>query len=553
MTAPERWDAARVRQLFRDTLPGRNLVVVSNREPYQHVWRDSEVRVDRPAGGLTAALDPVLQGIGGTWVAWGSGDADRAVSANGIVWVPPENPGYRLKRVWLSPREVRGYYEGYSNRVLWPLCHLLIERVDLSEAWWKHYAQVNRRFAVETAGVARPGDVVWVHDYQLALVPLFLRSRCPRVLICSFWHIPWPPHAAFRFCPQASQIIKGLLGCDLIGFQTPEYAVSFLECVEKELGDACQVSYGGGGPDPDSGWVAGRVRWQHGTVAVGAFPISIDYDAFAAMALSRDALAAARRILRRLGLAAGAAGVRLRKGNTLQPLALGIAVDRLDYTKGILERLAALDRFFSDNPHYREKVAVVQVVAPSRTGIPDYRRLREQVSSMVDELNQRHRTEIWQPVYSIDHKLGPVTLAGLYRLADFAIVSSVYDGMNLVAKEFVAARSDGDGVLLLSKTAGAAAELEQAIPINPLDPAGFAAAIRTALEMPAEERRRRMAALRAYISEHNIYHWVASFLRALGSLPAASSAPVASSPAGADVTQPAVPQPVRHTRAGVDR
>lgn len=525
MAAPERWDAARVRQLFQATFTGRKLVVVSNREPYQHVWRDSEVRVDRPAGGLTAALDPVLQGIGGTWMAWGSGDADRAVSPDGIIWVPPENPRYRLKRVWLSPREVGGYYEGYSNRVLWPLCHLLIERVDLREASWKYYAQVNRRFALETAGAAGPGDVVWVHDYQLALVPLFLRSRCSRALICSFWHIPWPPHAVLRFCPQASQIIKGLLGCDLIGFQTREYAVNFLECVEEELGDSCRVSYAAGGPDPDSGWVAGQVRWQRRAVTVGAFPISIDYDAFAALASSGEALAAACRILRRLGLDADPSGVRLRKGSTVQPLALGIAVDRLDYTKGILERLAALDRFFSDNPHYREKVAVVQVVAPSRTGIPDYRRLRQEVSCVVRELNSRHGVDSWQPVYSIEHKLGPLTLGGLYRLADFAIVSSVYDGMNLVAKEFVAARSDGDGVLLLSKTAGAAAELEQAIPINPLDPAGFAGAIRTALEMPVEERRRRMAALRAYVSEHNIYHWVACFLRALGSLPVASSPP----------------------------
>lgn len=519
--ASERWNAERVQNLFRRVLPGRSLVVVSNREPYQHVRHDAAIKVDRPAGGLTAALDPVMQGLGGTWVAWGSGDADRVVAPGGTTWVPPEDPRYQLKRVWLSNSQVRGYYEGFSNRVLWPLCHLLIERLDLRESFWKDYARVNLRFAREAAHMADPADVVWVHDYQLALVPLFLRARRPGTLISSFWHIPWPPHAAFRFCPQASQIIKGLLGCDLVGFQTPEYARQFLECCERELAGTCRVTYEEHQEESARAWRVGEVVWRDRPVAVGAFPISIDFDTFAQLAISPEALMAARRLLRRLELQARPSGIYLPGPESASRLVLGVAVDRLDYTKGILERLAAVDRFFADNPHYRERVTVIQVVAPSRTGIPDYRRLRSEVLAAVAQVNSRHATERWQPVHSIDHKLGHTTLAGLYRLADFAIVSSVYDGMNLVAKEFVAARAHPDGVLLLSRTAGAAGELEQAVPINPLDPVGFAAAIRTAVEMPPEERRRRMAALQDYVREHNIYRWVADFLAALASLPAA--------------------------------
>ena len=500
------WDAEQVRHLFSQLFPGRGLVLVSNREPYVHNKRDGRIVVDKPAGGLTAALDPVMQGLGGTWVAWGSGDADREVSPHGLAEVPPDDPRYRLRRVWLSPREVRGFYEGYSNRILWPLCHLMIERMDPGAASWYQYARVNRKFAEQAAAAAGERDVVWVHDYQLAMAPLFVHSQRPDCLVASFWHIPWPPYAAFRFCPHATQIIRGLLGCHLLGFQTEEYARSFLECVEKHLGSSHRVTREWqAGP-----WQAGKVEEHGHCTYVGAFPISIDYRAFSALASSPAAATAARRVLRRMGI-----------NPARRRVLLGVAVDRLDYTKGILERLAALERFFTDYPQYREKVSLVQVVAPSRTGVPDYGRLRRDVTAAVQRLNAEIGSDRWQPVYSIDHKLGHTTLAGLYRLADFAIVSSVYDGMNLVAKEYVAARADGDGVLLLSETAGAAAELEQAIPVNPFHPAGFAGAIRTAVEMPVEERKRRMAALRTYVSGHDIFHWVADFFQALASLPTA--------------------------------
>ncbi|MDI3298216.1 MAG: bifunctional alpha,alpha-trehalose-phosphate synthase (UDP-forming)/trehalose-phosphatase [Bacillota bacterium] len=474
-------------------LGGRQLVVVANREPYVHRRRQGRVAVERPPGGLVAALDPVLRAVGGTWVGWGSGSADRqAVDAHDRLAVPPEAPAYTLRRVWLSGRDVAGFYNGYANQALWPLCHLLPSLARFERRFWRAYQRVNARFARAAAEECRPGALVWIQDYHFALLPAFLRQELARRGIAGarlghFWHIPWPPWDVFRICPQRSEILRGLLANDLLGFHLPRFAENFLDCVAREL-DA-------------------RVDRERGTVETGghrtrvaAFPISVDFAALEAEASSP----AATRAFRRLARAHGLAGRRLLLG-----------VDRLDYTKGIPERMAAVDRFLELHPEWRGRFRMVQKVSRSRSEIPAYRRLEEEVRAEVARINARWAEEGWEPVLFLEEALPAHALPGLYRAADAALVSSLQDGMNLVSKEYVACQVDERGVLLLSELAGAAEEIEGALRINPYDVDATAEAIHRALSMPEEERRERMRAMRAFVREHDIYRWEEEFLAAL--------------------------------------
>ncbi|MBI2869611.1 MAG: trehalose-6-phosphate synthase [Chloroflexi bacterium] len=460
------------------------LIVVSNREPYTHSTSGDRVVCRRPVSGLTEALDPVMRATGGVWVAQGTGDADRlTVDASDHVTVPPGRNEYTLRRVWLDDRQVKGFYLGFSNNALWPLCHIVFIPPVFDESDWLAYKEVNRVFAdavLEEAAGRK--TVVLVQDYHLALLPAMIKERDPGITVGQFWHIPWTPYEVFRTCPWTADILKGLLGNDLLGFHLDSYCRNFIESVDREFGEDAAVD--------------GRFVQHHGRrTAVEAFPISIDFD--------------------HLSRAAGTEAVskemaKLTAKYNLDGRLIGIGIDRLDYTKGILQRLEALDLFFEKNPEYRGKVVFIQAGMPSRTELASYREIAQRIDAKITAINSRYSGDSWQPIVTLGAQLSPVELNALRRLARFCLVTSLHDGMNLVAKEFVAARSDGDGVLVLSRFAGAAAELGDALIINPFDATRLAAGIREAVEMPPAERKRRMKKMRRVLAGFNIYQWGAA-------------------------------------------
>jgi alpha,alpha-trehalose-phosphate synthase [UDP-forming] len=466
------------------------LIVVSNRQPYTHSYDHSDgersITVNRPAGGLTAGLDPVMQETDGTWIAWGDGEADADVTDdNGKVRMPPESEAYTLKRLWLTDEEVEGYYYGYSNRVLWPLCHGGTMKAEYVERYWQRYQQVNETFAdavVETAG---EDSLIWFQDYHFTLAPRWVRDALPdSAFLTHFWHITWPGWDTFRACPQHEKLLEGLLGNDLIGFHVERYCRNFLDCVDEALDDAFI--------DPEGG----RINYEGHTTVVKAFPMGVDADSI------REHSEAADDDFWR----------EFQSSYDIDPsTSVIVGVDRLDYTKGIVERLDALERLWETRPEYRGEVCYVQKANESRSLIPDYQDLQTEVQESIDRINDRFGTDDWQPVIYINDFIPQRELCGLYRYADVMLVSAVRDGMNLVSKEYVAAQADDDGVLVLSDQAGAHEELgEQALTINPYDTDPFADTIERALTMDADERAERMVALREQVESHDLYAWMGS-------------------------------------------
>jgi alpha,alpha-trehalose-phosphate synthase [UDP-forming] len=466
-------------------------ILVSNREPYEHVRGVAGIEVRQPAGGLVSALDPTMRRIHGTWVAWGSGTADRETADGlGRVRVPPDEQSYTLRRVWLDEADVEGYYHGFANRSLWPLCHMLIQYFEFRTSFWDRYRTVNLRFAHAIADEAERcsgRSVVWIQDYHFALIAEFVRAMRPTAFIHQFWHIPFPPPDILRFLPAGTceAVLRGLLGNDLLEFQTDRYATNFMECVGEFLPDA-RVDRAGG-----------KVRWESRTVHVGAFPISIDVERFDAMARSPETEARVATLRSRYA----------RDGRQL-----GAAVDRIDYTKGIPERLRALDHLWSTYPALRERVTFLCVCTPSRSLVPAYAALEQEVTSMVLDINARHGTPAWTPIVLIHNNVDAELLAAVYRAADLCLVSSLQDGMNLVAKEFIGCQVDERGVLVLSRFTGAAEEIDGALLINPFNLDGFAACIRTAIEMGRDERRRRIRRMRAQLRQATIFDWLDGIL-----------------------------------------
>ena len=488
----QRWTSTSVRQLIERQFRGHKIIAVSNREPYLHLRRNGGLECMQPAGGLTAALDPVMRACRGVWVAHGSsvermGRADR-------VMVPPEDPAYMLSRVRLSPSLEEDYYCGFANQALWPLCHMAYQRPQFRRKDWKAYQSANRIFAEAVLKEANGGPaVVLVQDYHLALLPRLLKQANRNLIVTHFWHIPWPTPEAFNTLPWANELLEGLLGNDLIGFHLPEDCSNFLATVERTT------------PYPANG---GYVAGSSGLTRVGAFPIGIDFDSHTRKAAGK---AADPKIARDMS----AALVEWWAEIGSCPEIVGIGIDRIDYTKGIAERLAAIDLLLEEHPEYLGRLVFVQVAAPSRTGVPLYRRLADEITSQAAGINKKWGTRAWKPIVLIQRHIDQDRLVALHLLADFCAVTSLHDGMNLVAKEFVASRLDQDGVLVLSRFAGASRELTDALLVNPFSIEEIAEAIDKAIRMTPAERRRRMACMREIVSGNTVYDWAGRFFTAV--------------------------------------
>jgi len=485
------WTEERLKQFVNLRLGGRLLVVVSNREPVSHVRQGRQVHARTPASGLVTAMDPMMRACGGVWVAHGSGDADRETAdARGRLGVPEDDPRYTLRRVWLSREEEQGYYYGFANEGLWPLCHIVHTRPVFRPDDWAYYAEVNRKFAETVLEEIRDAEepLVLIQDYHFAPLPALIKAERPDARVAIFWHIPWPNFEAFGICPWQRELLSGMLGADLIGFHTQYYCNNFLETVDRTMET--------------------RIDWEHFAVTRGEratsvkpFPISV-----APEFVDDPPRRTREELLGELGISAEF---------------LGVGVERIDYTKGLPERIRALQWFFERYPEYRERLVFVQLAAPSRSTIPRYAELQREVEEAVREVNQALQTRSWRPILYLERHHEHRDIWPYYRHADFCMVTSLHDGMNLVAKEFVSVRDDGDGVLILSRFAGASYELRDALIVNPYDLAGTAEAIRAAVEMPADERRARMARMRHAVREHNIYWWAGLLLNELARIPAA--------------------------------
>jgi trehalose 6-phosphate synthase/phosphatase len=482
-------NAETISTIYREKFSDRNLIVVSNREPYIHRKTKQGIKVDTPAGGLTSALDPVMRAIRGTWVAWGSGSADADVcDESGKVSVPPDDPAYTLKRVWLDQKEVDGFYYGYANQALWPLCHMMLEKANFRTRHWQRYYEVNRKFSdAVIPEIKNSADIVWIQDYHFTLLPHMLRMHAPDLTISMFWHIPWPPWEIFRVIPQRVEILKGMIGCDLIGFHVQRYCNNFLECAENEL----DVSVDRGN---------NTVVYKDKRTRLLPLPISIDFTSF-------DWMTRSTKTERKLE--------ELKKKLQLEGKYVGIGVDRLDYSKGITERIRAIKRFLVRYPQYRGQFTFIQIAVPSRTKIREYNLLKEGIEQLIDEINTEFGNDGWTPIIYYPTNVPHHELVNYYRLADIAIVSSIVDGMNLVAKEFIASQIDEKGVLILSEFVGAVAELQDALIINPFDVEQFSAMIKKGIEMPVAEKKRRMQKMRAYVQTHNIFDWINDNLTAV--------------------------------------
>ena len=474
-----------LRAFIEENFADKKLIVITNREPYVHKKAGSGIKVEKPAGGVTSALDDVMRAVGGTWVAWGSGSSDReAVDGKDCIMVPPENPSYTLKRVWLSPTETDNYYHGYSNHLLWPLCHITLDRVYYRKRFWQDYKKVNQYFAAAVLKDADKNSIVWIHDFHLCLVPKMLREKEAGLTIAHFWHIPWPDWSVFRVCPQSKELLEGLLGNDLIGFQISLFAKNFMECVKESL-------------DAEIDYNNSTIAYKGHITRLKAFPISIDYDKFNSMASSQQT----EKVME-----------NIRHKYKLNNSFIGIGVDRLEYTKALIKRLQAIDLFFERYERFRERFTFIQIAVPTRMKEP-YISYKETVEGLITKINKKYSKGGWEPIIYIDRKVEHKYLAAYYRLADVAIISSVYDGMNLVAKEYAASQADENGALILSELAGAADELEGAILVNPYDIEGFSDSIKAALTLPKKEKAARMSLLRRQIEENDIFRWVINILR----------------------------------------
>ena len=486
------WTKDSLSSLVKSKLANYLFVVVSNREPYIHTLSENKIKVRVPPSGLTVALDPVMQACRGIWIAHGSGNADKeAVDAHDRVRVPPHRPRYLLRRVWLSREEVDGYYYGFANEGLWPLCHVAYTRPIFKESNWNYYQKVNKIFAqtiLEEVGDKKA--FVFIQDYHLALVSRLIKEKNSSIITAQFWHIPWPNPEAFHICPWQKELLQGLLNNDLVGFHIHYHCINFADTVERVMEARIdREKY--------------EIICDGKRTAIRHFPISVDFERISQEAQKRNVTAEIQHIKNRLDL-------------TDEIIAIGM--DRIDYTKGIPDRLRAIGRFLEKYPQYQKRFVFIQAGVISRIQINAYRKLREEIEDLADEINWRNATGRWKPIHLLLEDESQLTLMALRRMASICIVSSLHDGMNLVAKEFVASRFDEDGVLILSPFTGASRELTDALLINPYATDYLAEAIKYALDMPEEERKRRMKKMRETVRENNIYKWGADIISELTKL-----------------------------------
>ncbi len=483
-----RWTPERLKEFVREKLQGRPLFVVSNREPYMHIRKGKEIECIVPASGLVTAIEPVLKACGGTWIAQGSGSADREmVDKDDKLKVPPEEPQYILKRIWVDKKLEDGFYSGFSNEGLWPLCHIAHTRPIFREEDWAAYKTVNQKFATavlkELEGISEPN--VLIQDYHFALIPEMIKAKRPDARVAIFWHIPWPNPESFGICPWQKEILQGMLGANLIGFHTQFHCNNFIESVDRFL--------------------ESRIDYEHFTVNreghtawIKPFPISIDFNS------SNGSSSEVKDTKESL----------LKKHN-IQADYIGVGVDRLDYTKGIVERFRAVEHFLEKNQKYVGKFTFVELGAPSRTMIPKYKAFIDEVVQLSEKINERFKTKNWQPILLLMKHHSHAEISPFYKIADVCLVTSLHDGMNLVAKEFVSAKDNERGVLVLSQFTGASRELNDALIINPYDVGQTAEAIKIALEMPLSEQMTRMQRMRQTLQVNNIYRWASELIKEL--------------------------------------
>jgi len=480
------WGPETLRAILHGELRGEDVIVVSNREPYIHSRRDDRIEVQRPASGLVTALEPIMRACSGTWIAHGSGSADRdVVDDNSRVEVPPGKPAYSLRRVWLTKEEEAGYYYGFSNEGMWPLCHIAHVRPTFRSRDWLHYVNVNRKFAKAVVAESKTKDpIILVQDYHFALLPRMIREELPEATVITFWHIPWPNPESFAICPWREEILQGMLGSSILGFHTQFHCNNFVDTVER--------------------FIEARVDREDFTVslngkltAVRRYPISIAWPPEQDLVSSSPAECHDHVVTLN----------SLPKG-----IKIGIGVDRLDYTKGIIERFRAIERMLELSPEWTGLFTFIQIAAPTRAGIGEYQHHEAEVRELAARINERFDNPRAAPILlKIEHH-EPQQVYTYFRAADLCFVSSLHDGMNLVAKEFVAARDDAHGVLILSQFTGAARELPEALIVNPYDADQCAAALQMALTMSPEEQSDRMRLMRSLVSDFNVYRWAGRML-----------------------------------------
>ncbi len=486
------WTAERLKEFIKDILKGRSIFMVSNREPYIHTRNGRQISFYIPASGMATAIEPVMQACGGTWIAHGSGDADKlVVDKNDRIKVPPDEPKYTLKRIWLTDKEKAGYYYGFSNEGLWPLCHIAHNRPIFRKEDWEEYVLVNQKFADTILSEIKNQDrpIVLIQDFHLALVPKMVKVQRPGASIGLFWHIPWPNPESFSICPWKKEILDGILGADLVGFHTQQYCNNFIETVGHELESLI---------DFESFTVT---RNNHAS-SVKPFPISIAFPGFNESNKENDKLETAK-LIKNLGI---------------KTKYIGLGIDRLDYTKGILERLKAIEIFLTKYPSYHNNFTFIQIAAPSRTKVKKYRDFAVEVEKEVERINSLFKNNKWKPIMLLEKHHSHGEVQKFFKIADFCLVTSLHDGMNLVAKEFVAARDDEKGVLILSQFTGASRELKEALIVNPYNAEQTADVIKKALEMKLTEQTKRIRVMREVIKNYNVYRWSAELLKSIVNL-----------------------------------
>ena len=491
-TAEAIWTPERLKEEVKKLIGNKMMVVVSNREPYMHIREGKEIKLITPASGLITAMEPILNACGGLWVASGSGDADKEmVDQWDKVKVPPDDPRYTLRRIWLTKEQEDHFYYGFSNEGLWPLCHIAHTRPVFRKEDWEDYQRVNEIYAAavleEIKGEEQP--FILVQDYHFTLLPRLIKKKRPDARVALFWHIPWPNPESFGICPWQEEILDGMLGADLLGFHTQYHCNNFLETVNNAL--------------------ESRILWENFSVhmnehitLVKPFPISIaftlkDYDQ------PKIHWTSAQQLLREHGITAEY---------------MGIGVDRIDYTKGLVEKFLSIERFFEKYPEYLGRFTFVQIGAPSRTLLKSYSDLVNTVENEANRINWKFKTKSWKPILLLKRHHGHQEILPYYQSANVCMVNSLHDGMNLVAKEFIAARNENDGALILSRFAGAAHELQGALVVNPYDIEQTADAIKYALEMPLEQQQQQMKLMRQTLVGHNIYTWASHLIRTMATI-----------------------------------